>query len=479
MTYGTLELVRPNLHRVDVDARTMLFHVPSSALFELDGVSRDLIGLLERDGVEDAGRVHELLVPQYGRAAVAEAVDELLSLEILVERGGHARLNPEPRPVTRFPLTTLVLNVNTGCNLSCSYCYKEDLATPARGQRMTRETAQRAIEMLLRESPGQPRYNLVFFGGEPLTNIELIRDIVDWSEPRFAAAGAKVDFTLTTNATLLNEALIDWFNAHRFGLTVSMDGPRALHDRNRRTVGGQGTYDVVRRKVDMLLASYTARPVGCRVTLTRGVSDVEAIFDHLHREVGFHEVGFGPVSSGDIAAFNLPPDELATVFAGLRRLGHRYLDAALAGRSLGFANLHQLLGDLHAGNKKMLPCGAGVALLAVDHEGGLNLCHRFTGSGLPRFGDVDQGIDRPRLAAFIEKRLDRSGTGCQTCRIRNLCSGGCYHESHARYGDAAHPAYHYCDLLREWIDFGIGIYARIAEASPAYFETHITPRKGA
>ena len=78
---------------------------------------------------------------------------------------------------------------------------------------------------------------------------------------------------------------------------------------------------------------------------------------------------------------------------------------------------------------------------------------------MPLFGDVDKGIDKPKLASFIELRLDRSGTGCETCRIRNLCSGGCYHESYARYGDPNHPTYHYCELMRDWVDFGVETYA--------------------
>ncbi len=474
-----MTLVRPNLHRIDVDARQMLFHVPSSGLFELDGLTGELLALFDRHEVLTPETVRAGLGGRYPAEAITEAIDELRALEVVVEAGASARINQLPGAITRFPLTTVVLNVNTGCNLSCTYCYKEDLATPANGRKMAYDTAIKSIEMLLKESPDQPRYNVVFFGGEPLTRMDLIREVVAYCEPRFEQHGARVDFTLTTNATLLDEELVDWFNAHRFGLTVSMDGPKALHDRNRLTVGGHGTYDVVRRKVEMLLARYTARPVGCRVTLTQGVTDVECIFDHLQGEIGFHEVGFGPVTSGEINTFNLPPDELAEVFAGLKRLGMRYLDHALQGRNFGFGNMHQLLTDMHEGNRKQLPCGAGVGLLAVDGNGGLNLCHRFTGSNMPLFGDVDQGIDRPRLAAFIEKRMDRSGTGCQTCRIRNICSGGCYHESYAKYGDATHPSYHYCDLLRDWIDFGIEVYARIITENPAFFAAHVSPRRSA
>uniref|UniRef100_UPI003514F14D quinohemoprotein amine dehydrogenase maturation protein n=1 Tax=Pontibacterium sp. TaxID=2036026 RepID=UPI003514F14D len=423
---GSLSLVKPNMHLVDVDTRKMMFHVPTSSLFELEGLSRELIDLFSEQERVTAQMIRDRFQGRYQPHDVMDTIEELKSLRILSD-GGVVQINHEPQKVKNFPLTTIVLNTNTGCNLSCTYCYKEDLTTPSAGDKMSFDTAVKSIEMLLEESPNQRQYNVVFFGGEPLTNMPLIRKVVAYCEERFADLESEVSFTMTTNATMLNEDLVDWFNEHRFGLTISMDGPKAMHDKNRITVGGQGTYDVVKQKVDMLLSRYTSRPVGCRVTLTRGITDVEAIFEHLS-SLGFAEVGFGPVTSGDITSFNLTPDEMVDVFAGMKRLGMKYLEAALEHRNYGYGNMHQLMTDLHEGNKKQLPCGAGVGLLAVDTKGGINLCHRFTGSELPTFGDVEEGIDKTRLGEFVEQRLDRSNTGCETCRIRNICSGGCYHE---------------------------------------------------
>ena len=189
---------------------------------------------------------------------------------------------------------------------------------------MSAATAEASVEMLLKESPDEQRYSVVFFGGEPLSNRPLIEHMVAYCERRFAEAGKQVEFIMTTNATLLTEEIVDWLNAHRFGLSVSIDGPKTVHDRNRITVGGQGTYDVVRRKVDMLLSRYHSRPVGARVTLTRGITDVETIWNHLFNELGFAEVGFAPVTSGDMASFNLTGEELVQVFANMKALGQRY-----------------------------------------------------------------------------------------------------------------------------------------------------------
>lgn len=469
-----LTLVTENLHEVQVDGRRMLFHIPTTSLFELDGLAARVIDRFRLRPTQTAVELaRDLDCPS---AEVEETMAEMVSLEILSD-SGRARIRPQPR-IDAFPLTTLVLNVNTGCNLSCSYCYKEDLDTPSAGKKMAFDTAARSIAMLYEESPDQPRYNLVFFGGEPLSNMPLIRQVTAFAQGFFAERGKQVDFTLTTNGTLLTEDLVDWFNQHRFGLTISMDGPQRIHDLRRKTVGGLGTYKVVADKARMLLSRYRARPVGARVTLTAGVTEVEAIWEHLFNELGFHEVGFSPVTAGDIDLFNLSGDDLEKVFSGMKRLGSRYVEAALKGENIGFSNMHQLMTDLHEGSAKSLPCGAGVAMLAVDKSGGLNLCHRFTGSDLPLFGTVEQGIDRQALSRFIEKRLDRSGTGCASCRIRNLCSGGCYHESYARYGDPSHPTYHYCDLMRDWVDFGIEAYGRIRAGNPGFFAQHIVPRKG-
>jgi len=465
-----------NGHVVRFDGRAMLFHVPTTALFELDELGAAVIECAQREPQACAAAL-PALEPRFGREAVSACVEQLARLEVLQETDELRPINPQALKVDAYPLSTIVLNVNTGCNLSCSYCYKEDLAVPARGERMSFEVAARSVDLLLRQAAARSRVGIVFFGGEPLTNVTLIRQVVDYALARARAGEKTVDFSLTTNATLLTPELIEYFDAHRFGISVSIDGPRAIHDRNRRTVGGRGTYDVVARKVRLLLERYRSRPVGARVTLTAGTTEVEAIHAHLRGELGFHEVGYAPVTAAAGAAHALSEAELTAVYAAFEHLGEQYLAAALAGHNTGFSNLHQLMTDLHEGRRKSLPCGAGVGLLAVDRNGALNLCHRFTGSELPTFGDVDTGIDGVQLGQFLGRAADRSGTHCATCRIRNLCAGGCYHESWLRYGDPHHRTYHYCDLLRRWVDFGIRIYSEIVARNPRFLNAHIEPRR--
>ena len=468
--------IAANNHSFTVGEREMLFHVPTSSVFELDEASAQI---LQSARAERGVSFKEM---QQGAVCIAEpelieTVNELSQLKLISSENIEAD-NPEPRRLEEIPLTTLVLNVNTGCNLSCSYCYKEDLDTPANSKRMSFETAKKSIDMMLQESPNQPRYNIVFFGGEPLTNMPLIKEVVAYAEQHFSELGAGIDFSLTTNATMLTEKIIAFLDKHRIGIAVSIDGPKAIHDKNRITVGGQGTYTVVRRKIDMLMQGYSARPIGARVTLTKGVTDIVEIWDHLFNDLGFSEVGFAPVTSGDISDYNLPDAELQEIFNNMKALGERYVAAAIEGKTIGFSNMHQMMTDIHEGTKKALPCGAGAGMVAIDHSGGVNLCHRFTGSDLPLFGSVSEGLDRDALVDFLETSMDRTDKGCSTCWIRNLCSGGCYHESYARYSDPQKPVYHYCDLLRDWTDFGLKAYVEITSANPTYMDTYITPRKG-
>jgi len=465
-----------NGHLVRTDADAYLLHVPTTAVFGVDALGLSVIEYCSEQGGRSVDELAALLADRYPPARVRAFAAELRTLEMLQPSGSLRPINPSSVKVNAYPLSTLVLNVNTGCNLSCTYCYKEDLAKPKDGRKMNFVTAARSVDLLLEAGAARDRVNIVFFGGEPLTNVALIKQVVAYAEAEAARAGKSMDFSMTTNATLLTPPLIEYFDAHRFGISVSMDGPKVIHDRHRKSVGGRGTYEVVARKVQLLLERYRSRPVGARVTLGGGSTEVEAIHAHLRGEIGFHEVGYAPVTAAAEAGHALSDAELAEVHRAFERLGEDYRRAALSGANNGFSNMHQLMTDLHQGRRKSLPCGAGVGLLAVDGDGDLNLCHRFTGSELPTFGNVATGIDGARLSAFVEKAIDREGTHCETCRIRNLCAGGCYHESYARFGDAHHRTYHYCDLLRRWVDFGVGIYADIQRRNPSFFTRHLEPR---
>src|SRR5882672_10989727 len=234
-------------------AEAFLLHVPTTAVFGVDPLGLSVIEQCRSAGGRSIDELVDLLAERFSPVRVRAFAAELRKLEMLQPSGTLRPINPTRVKVSSYPLSTLVLNVNTGCNLSCTYCYKEDLAKPADGRKMDFVTAARSVDLLLAAGAARERVNIVFFGGEPLSNIALIKQVVGYAEVAAGRAGQHMDFSMTTNATLLTPALIDYFDEHRFGISVSIDGPKDIHDRHRKSVGGRGTYDVVARKVRVLL----------------------------------------------------------------------------------------------------------------------------------------------------------------------------------------------------------------------------------
>ncbi len=452
MSINNYSLIKTNYHILNVDSKEFLFHIPTSSVFELSLESSKLLKQIENN--------EEIL--KYDE----EIIEEFKELDIL---GGKFFAKAQDTKIEKFPAKALVLNVTSGCNLSCTYCYKADLTSLKNGGQMTIEIAKSAIDMFFKESPHLEEYSITFFGGEPISNLPLIKEIIAYANEFFGIKGLKIGYSMTTNATLLTEEIIHYLHDNRVDLTVSIDGPEALHNKTRVYENGKGSYEKVAKNVSKLLAIYKNRTVGARVTLTKGVTDIKAIWEHLRYELNFKEVGFAPVTSGDNDFFNLSDNDLVKVFSGFRELGEDYINEAIKGNFNGFSNLHRTVIDIHEGRKKKLPCGAGVGLLSVSYKGDIDLCHRFTGSDYPSFGNIEKGLDKLALGSFLEKRANEKDSSCQTCRIRNLCAGGCYHESYIKYGTPEKSVLHYCDDMRSWIDFAVEAYIRIQAGNPEFF----------
>jgi len=461
---ASLQLQRQNYRAVGKGGQRFLLHVPTTAMFELDKAADSVLELFEETGVVSEQDVRGRFDGIFSPDEVCDSIADFLALGIVSAERKDFEI--APREVRHSPISTLVLTLTTGCNLGCTYCYREDLTTPGKATVMEEATARRAIDLLLKESTGHDRVNIVFFGGEPTTRFPSIRALVPYAELEAEKLGRKVDFSLTTNASLLTEEMIAFFHAHSFGVSVSMDGDEDINDRYRITIGG--THKLVSKNVRRLLAECTARPVGARVTLSGGNTEVARIYRHLHDELGFAEVGFAPATASNDSPLGLDDGEMRMVIDAMKALGQEYTAAAKRGFRHGFSNMNQLMQDLYSGTRKTVPCGAGIGLLAVSAEGQLALCHRFTGTSFPSFGDVNAGIAQKQLSAFLAEAQSMH-PACQGCSARSICAGGCYHESYVRHGSALSPTFSHCDFIREWLDFGIECFGEIMRANPGFF----------
>ena len=475
-----------NAHAIARDGQEdmdILVASKSMSMFVMDPASQAVLGYAQTHPHCTHEQLTAALVDQFSVDEVAETVQEFIALEIL-----HAHDRSPSRPavptldVEHFPVSSLVVNVANKCNLHCTYCYEPESAKygPSPVQ-MDWDTARESVDFLFKKSGQSKEVNLIFFGGEALLNFKLMRQIVAYAGEKAEAEEKIIDYSLTTNGTLLTDEIIDFFQAHRFGVTISIDGPKDLHDKRRVFLNKRGeqkgSYDLLRPRLERLLERYSARPVVARVTVTKDAIDVVRTYEHL-TELGFFEVGFSPVTAKAETEYGLEPTDLRELLSQFRALGQLYVERALNNQYTGFSNLSTMLTDIHLGTNKFFPCGAGLGLLDVDGNGDVYLCHRFPGTEEQKYGNVKDGVDYDRLNTFINGAHLGNKPVCQTCWIRGLCGGGCYHEAMTEFGDATLPNLHYCDFLREWTEYGIRVYMQLQEKNPGFIEQYVVRGRG-
>ena len=458
-------------HPFAAGGHRFLYLVPAGAIFELDAAAQTVI-----DRLAGGEASHDDLLAQLNAQNVSTPDAQELIVELYQSRvitAGDIKPEPLQEAPADFPLQTLVLNLTNQCNLSCQYCYEfgaDKVATPSgKPKFMNFETAKASVDFLLQQSAGRRGVHITFFGGETLMNFPLLQNVVIYARDRAAEQGRSIDFSMTTNATLLTPAIIEFLSENRIGVTVSMDGPADLHDKFRVFANGRGSYGIIEPRVRELIQKHRTRPITARVTLTSGVTDVIRIFRHLKNDLGFHEVGFAPVTTSPNQLYAINDRGMDDVLAQFHQLADEYLEYALRGEMHGFSNVSDTLSELYQGVNKSHPCGAALGLVGVGPSGDIAPCHRFVDSDTHALGHISTGIDREKQNDFLRRGHINSKYDCHTCWARPLCAGGCHHEAYVRYGDTGHPNLHYCDWIRGWTETCLRIYGAISVHNPEFF----------
>jgi uncharacterized protein len=467
-----IALTRREFHLFQAAGRDFLYLVPSAAVFALDDATSAVLRIVSERAAPSDDQVVHALADRFDAESVRAAIHELVDVRAI----GYEQQAPEQPirmlPMMPFPLNTMVLNVTNQCNLACTYCYEygeDKIVDTEHGKQskfMAEQTAHDSVEFLLKEA-GRVAH-LTFFGGETLLNFPVLKSTIAYARRRAAEAGKEIDFSLTTNATLLKPEIIEFLAENHVGVTISIDGPREMQDRFRVFHNGAGSYDVVAPKIKELLRVHRTRPIGARVTLTSDTLDITRIYRHLTEEIGFWEVGFAPVTTSPQQQYAIGANGFDRMLGQFRALASEFLEHVAVNRHHGFSNVKDTLEEIHKGVSKAYPCGAGLGLLGVSTDGDVALCHRFAGSDAHKFGTVRDGIDRDAQTAFLQQHHIADKTDCQTCWARPLCSGGCYHEAHVRYGTTQRPNLHYCEWVRGWTDTCLRIYGELSERNPDF-----------
>src|SRR5580700_1637893 len=369
-------------HAFEAAGSRFLYAVPSGAIFALNAIGQEILERVQERSPNAEELMEWLLSRGHQRWDVETALMELEESEVIM-RGDSLPEFPK-MPARTFPLQRIVLNLTNQCNLACGYCYEYSAdkisKTDGKPKYMGMEVSQSAIDMLIQESAERPSIHVTFFGGETLMNFPLLRETVRYAKDKSAEAGKNVEFSLTTNATLITEQIADFLAEHRIGVTVSIDGDQELNDKMRVFHDGRGSYNVIVPKIKNLLKKHRTNSIGARVTLTSQVSDVKKIYRHLTTELGFDSVGFSPATASPDRLYHIGAQKMDNILDSFAELAREYRDFAIEGKQHGITNVSDTLKELNSGVSKAYPCGAGVGLLGVGTAGDVSLCHRFVDS---------------------------------------------------------------------------------------------------
>ena len=259
-----MTLSRSEVHTFRGVDYNFAYLVPSGGIIALDGISTELLARLEEAPKSRETLIEELTANGYTAIDVAECIDELQSVRAI--QIGAATYQPSQPLPENFPLQSIVLNVTNQCNLSCSYCYEfgeDKIATPEGKKKfMDWDTAKASVDYLFTESGDRPSVHITFFGGETLMNFPLMKQVVSYAREQAANLSRKIEFSLTTNATLLSSTIIEFLTENGIGVTVSMDGTREMQDKFRVFSNGKGVLRHHRAEGRRAhLRKHTSRPV--------------------------------------------------------------------------------------------------------------------------------------------------------------------------------------------------------------------------
>lgn len=438
-------------HWFTFEGRLWLLDVPSTSLFEIDRPTAAVLDWLEEH-------------PQQGEPPAIDGVpkDELGAILGEIHSWRESGLLSEENPVRppeRTPsLKALCLHVSHDCNLRCRYCFGSTGSFGGKRLLMDREVGCRAIDLLLADSGERNELEVDFFGGEPLMNMPVVRELVRYGDEASHRLGKRIHFTLTTNGVALTGADIDYLNSHNISLVLSHDGRPEVHDRMRPMPGGRPSSAMILQHIRAAVASRDGKDYYVRGTFTRENTDFAADVQYLY-EQGFRRISVEPVVGRPEEPCSLREEDLPGVFAEYERLAGFFLSRVAAGDPMLFFHFAVDLDHGPCVYKRLNGCGAGFDYLAVTPEGDLYPCHQFVGRSDYRMGDVRNGIVRSDLRNRFGQTDIFHKHGCSGCWARYFCSGGCHANADLINGDILKPDPIGCALMKKRLECALGIRA--------------------
>lgn len=356
----------------------------------------------------------------------------------------------------------LCLHIAHDCNLACRYCFAEEGEYHGRRALMSYEVGKKALDFLIASSGNRRNLEVDFFGGEPLMNWQVVKDLVAYGRRQEKVHDKHFRFTVTTNGVLLNDEILEFVNREMDNVVLSLDGRKEVNDRMRPFRNGKGSYDLIVPKFQRLAESRNQERYYIRGTFTRNNLDFSE--DILHfAELGFKQMSIEPVVGSESDPYAIRTQDLPKIMEEYDKLAKVMIEREKEGK--GFNFFHFMI-DLDGGPcvaKRLSGCGSGTEYLAVTPWGDLYPCHQFVGQEDFLMGNVEQGIIRPEIADDFRSCNVYSKEKCRDCFAKFYCSGGCMANAYNFHG-TIHDTYEIgCEMQRKRVECAIMIKAALAD----------------
>ena len=355
----------------------------------------------------------------------------------------------------------LCLHIAHDCNLACKYCFAEEGEYHGRRALMSYEVGKKALDFLIANSGNRRNLEVDFFGGEPLMNWQVVKDLVAYGREQEKIYDKHFRFTVTTNGVLLNDEIQEFVNKEMDNVVLSLDGRKEVNDRMRPFRNGKGSYDLIVPKFQKLAESRNQEKYYIRGTFTR--DNLDFAEDILHfADLGFKQMSIEPVVGDETDPYAIREEDLPAIMEEYDRLAKIMIEREKEGK--GFNFFHFMI-DLDGGPclaKRLSGCGSGTEYLAVTPWGDFYPCHQFVGKEEFLMGNVDDGIVKLEIADEFRSCNVYTKEKCKNCFAKYYCSGGCMANSYNFHG-TIHDAYDIgCEMQRKRVECAIMIKAALA-----------------
>lgn len=436
------------VHTFHCLGRVFLLDVESGSIYEIDSLTEKLI--INRISPNSYSEGEFLC---YSESEIKEASSEI---DRLIADGMLFSPEKEHHPaVYSGVVKSMCLNVSHLCNLRCEYCFADGGSYNSKAENMSLEVAKKAIDFIIEKSAARRNLEVDFFGGEPLLNFDVVRQTVEYARNLEKIHNKNFRFTITTNAMLLTDDIIEFFNKEMYNVVISVDGRQSVHDCVRKTASGGGSFE---RAIANALRFKELRKGQYYVRGTYTSLNKDFANDVLYlNDLGFDQLSIEPVVLPKEHRLAIQESDIEQLKAEYDRLASEYIERRKGEKWFNF--FHFML-DIYNGpceSKRLVGCGAGNDYVAIAPNGNIYPCHQFDGESGYVIGNVLDGTFDPRIPTYFAENNLLKKDKCKNCWAKYYCSGGCAANA-IKYGGHINKPYELsCELMRKRIECAIAV----------------------